>query len=520
MDKGNHSVWSLLDVAWAQAPEGMDGYLDRMLRHCAHWFKASGVSIFLRQENTDEYLLAGATGTGNRIPADAKIVCGEGLAGLSVLQAKPMLVHDPREWISEDSRRHRRDLESAMVIPLVTPESGAIGVLNVSRQVGMPKFQDRDLRQAASLARHLALAVGNARLFAQMNAAAAEARALSAKLQTVLDNLGVGILVISGSGVITDVNPEAVSAVGPSLQPGCSLHEALGTTGHPLAVGLRDLVDQALDGKRCETRAFDQDSNRAWSAIASPMAGGGATVAVHEVTEHDRALRELSRMKRLAEIGQMTAAIAHEIRNPLTGMRGAAQMIQQCPEHAEEFAGMIEEEVGKLNSLCDEFLEFARPLSLDSKPIRLPEVVSKAARYYESAFREKGVEFRLETGVGMPTMEESASESGAIMADPLRVEQVVHNLVRNALDASAKGGSVRVVTGQSALVVQDNGIGMSQETIERLFTPFFTTKASGTGLGLSNVRKIVDAHGGSIRIESEINSGTTFTIDFSGEHAA
>ena len=98
--------------------------------------------------------------------------------------------------------------------------------------------------------------------------------------------------------------------------------------------------------------------------------------------------------------------------------------------------------------------------------------------------------------------------------DPKRVEQIVHNLLQNALQACDKGGRVELVITDGQLVVSDNGSGMDDETRSRLFAPFFTTKAQGTGLGLCNVRRIVDAHGGSVEVWSEPGKGTRFEVNF------
>jgi signal transduction histidine kinase len=212
----------------------------------------------------------------------------------------------------------------------------------------------------------------------------------------------------------------------------------------------------------------------------------------------------MSRLARLAEIGQMTAAIAHEIRNPLTGIRSAAQMIGTSPDLSAEFAGIIEEEVVKLNEICEEFLEFSRPLALKCRQLDLETAALRLTEHHRPEFESKGVRLKLEIVGEQPT----------IYADVLRLEQVMRNLVLNALQACNRGGEVRVLVRQGGFSVEDTGKGMQEADLQKLFTPFFTTKPNGTGLGLCNVRKIIDAHGGKLSVWSEPNIGSRFDVQF------
>ncbi len=214
--------------------------------------------------------------------------------------------------------------------------------------------------------------------------------------------------------------------------------------------------------------------------------------------------QDAERLRRLAEIGQMTAAVAHEIRNPLTGIRSAAQMVRENPELSEEFLAMIEEEALKLNELCEEFLAFARPMELNEQETDLAELVRQASELSRADFERDGVALAVETGSNVPTMN----------LDRRRIEQVVHNLLRNARQACKPGGRVEVRVEGTTLTVEDDGQGISPAQMERLFSPFFTTKSDGTGLGLCNVRRIVDAHRAQVSAESEPGKGSKFTVSF------
>lgn len=501
-DLSDRDVWSLFDVSWASESGGLDGYMRALLNRCAHWFEATGASIFLRQEN-GVYVLAAKRGLGSRLPPDVKVVPGAGIAGASIESGEPLLVSDPRENARLEGKvMARADIGSSMVVPLMTPESGCIGVVNLSRKRGMPEFDLDDLRQAKSFARHLALGVSNARLFARMNQATMQARMHHDKLRAVIDRLVVGVIVLNRYGEVTECNPEAVAWLGASPKDGSQWFDLLDSLRPSLAEPFEEVVTGALEGVATRRRAHDPESDRAWSLTASPMPDGGATLAIHEVTVFERTQRELEQTKRLAEIGQMTAAIAHEIRNPLTGIRSAAQFLGKNPDAGEEFAGIIEEEAVKLNSLCDQFLEFARPLSLHVEQVTLADIVRKIASLHAADFEEK--EVRLEVQI--------PDRGPMIKGDPVRLEQICRNLALNALQACEPGGTVELIVNEEGFEVRDNGCGMPEEVRERVFAPFFTTKPAGTGLGLSNVRKIVDAHGGSIEVDSRVGVGTTFRV--------
>jgi signal transduction histidine kinase len=211
---------------------------------------------------------------------------------------------------------------------------------------------------------------------------------------------------------------------------------------------------------------------------------------------------EDARTTRLAEIGQMAASVAHEFRNPLTGIRGAAQMIREKPSSAPDFIGMIEEEALKLEALCEDFLELARPITIRLVPSKLGDIARTVAASWQPAYSEKRVSLAVK----------SREDEPLLRIDPRRIEQALHNLVRNALESTEPGGSVTISVFGGGLVVEDNGQGMDESVLERLFIPFFTTKSYGSGLGLCNVRRIVEAHDGEIEVVSRPGEGTRFEL--------
>jgi len=504
-------IWKLFELTRAGEWEGLEAYLNRMLELCSQLFDASGASLFLGHEGSDEFELAGTSGSLSKIPYGAKLRAGEGIAGTAIHAEKPMLVLDPLGDAALRSAQveRREDIGSSMVIPLVTPLAGCFGVLNLARKAGTEAFQDADLAHAESIAAQIALAVSNARLFVKTNLVMSDLRSASEKLQAVVECVGVGIVVVDRHFQVTQMNPQATAILGDLLQGNGSapLGDALSEVfREPILAAIKG----AASGETQTAQVEDRAAQRSWSLVGSPLASGGAVVALQETTEIERQRSENARLQRLAEMGQMTAAIAHEIRNPLTGILSAAQMTQQMPEQAPEFGAMIEQEVLKLGELCEEFLEFARPLQVNVRAVDLNGIARLVADSERPAFEEAGVNLVLrESGV-----------SSHVTTDPVKVEQALRNLVRNAREACIRGGCVEILVDGPTLQVIDNGQGMEGETLSKLFTPFFTTRPSGTGLGLSNVKRIVDAVGAEISVESEMGHGTCFSLAFDTRLAA
>ena len=235
--------------------------------------------------------------------------------------------------------------------------------------------------------------------------------------------------------------------------------------------------------------------------------------------ELERAQAEARRSERLAALGQLSAGLAHEIRNPLGIIKGSAEMLNQRVRTSEplvaELAGYISSEVNRLSALVSRFLDFARPLRIETRACSVAEIVDRALRAVAANW--SGPEINIERRYDR--------ELPPAAVDENLCEQVFVNLIQNAYDAmSATGGRLGVsiangVRGDRRGIevrVSDSGPGVPVELREQIFNPFFTTKKSGVGLGLSIVSKIVDEHRGSIEIVNQQTrsgeSGACFVI--------
>lgn len=498
------AIYEIFDATKLQH-QTLETYLEGIVQQCATWFGATGASLFLRDDQTKSFPLAVAAGADERIPNDAVVFEGLGIAGEILKIGEPQLINEAESHhlIPTKKRPNQVPIHSSLVVPLITHEREKLGVLNLSRSNGLPAFNQDDLHLAQSVGSHIALALLNGRLISKLHRAVNYSAELHRRLDTIIESLVVGIVVLRRNGTISHINREAAE-LAPNVEVDDSLKRLLSRLPATLTEPVQSVAQRTLAGERARAHFEDQASSTAWSIFGSPLPDGGATIALHDSTEQFNMHREMERVRRLAEIGQMTAMIAHEIRNPLSAMRGAAQVIQGDPSHAPEMASIIEDEVKKLSDLCTSFLDFARPLELNVEPVHLASVIERVATMHQLEFQAAGVTLDVQ----------KSGESAIYFGDRPRMEQVVHNLLLNALQACTQGGRVTVCINGHQLRIHDTGVGMEQETMENLFTPFFTTKARGTGLGLSTVKKIVDAHGGTITVSSEQGAGTTFEIDW------
>jgi signal transduction histidine kinase len=219
---------------------------------------------------------------------------------------------------------------------------------------------------------------------------------------------------------------------------------------------------------------------------------------------------ELEGARRLAALGSFAAAVAHDIRTPLTSVQMNVQMLRQkvrLPAGDMESFDIALDELRRLDDHVSEILDFAKPLRLHPSPVDVREVADEAARRLVPLLADRRVTVEQRHPPELPLVE----------ADPQRLRQVLVNLIDNAACASASGAAVVISTrpgpdGKVAVEVSDHGKGIAPEHLEKIFEPFFTTRADGTGLGLAIVHKVVKAHGGEIAVRSRPGEGATFTV--------
>ncbi len=237
----------------------------------------------------------------------------------------------------------------------------------------------------------------------------------------------------------------------------------------------------------------------------------GRVVLLHDVTRMQEMEKEVQRHERLVALGKMAAGVAHEIRNPLSSIKGLATLLgsgDRENRREEQAARLLVSEVERVNRSISELLDFARPQALDFRPVKLNELLNNSLQLVKADAQSLGVELKLQP----------ASEPPTIRLDADRITQVLLNLYLNSLQAMPDGGTLEVgmdwkpETGKVTIRVRDTGGGIAPEILPRITDPYFTTKPEGSGLGLALVQKIIDDHGGRMEFASQPNQGTTVTI--------
>ncbi|MGD9284546.1 MAG: ATP-binding protein, partial [Desulfobacterales bacterium] len=237
----------------------------------------------------------------------------------------------------------------------------------------------------------------------------------------------------------------------------------------------------------------------------------GNVLLFKDLTEVRALRREVARSQRLASVGRLAAGVAHEIRNPLSSIKGFATYFKERypdrPQDQQTSTIMIQE-VDRLNRVVGQLLEFARPVPVKPKPVSLQKLLDDSVTLVAERAADKGISIQTQNNARVDE----------VRIDPDRTNQVLLNLYLNAIDAMEKGGELNVEIsangqgGDVVILVSDTGHGIRQEDLSKIFEPYFTTKSTGTGLGLAIAHNTIEAMGGKITVESDRQAGTTFTV--------
>jgi len=239
----------------------------------------------------------------------------------------------------------------------------------------------------------------------------------------------------------------------------------------------------------------------------------GIVAVIRDVTEIKNLNEEMARHKRLVALGKLSAGIAHEIRNPLSSIRGLAQFVfnsfSKIDERKEDLNTIIQE-VDRLNKLVVQVLDFSKLKKPNLTRFSLNDLIKKITELFKLEINDKQIKFNLKL----------SPDISQVQADEDQVRQVLMNVIINATQAIPKKGEIKIKTekallkGEPAmkLIIEDSGIGIPEKDFNQIFDPFFSTKDKGFGLGLSIVYKLIEAHQGEIKVESKEGEGTKFVI--------
>ena len=370
-----------------------------------------------------------------------------------------------------------------------------------------------DVSQLESIALSVAPVVENARLTHEL-------RRSERFRQHVLDSMGSALVAVNMGGEILTFNRAAEELLG--------VHEA-DVLGQPFGARfgpdgellLRDALENGREAQRVETMLRTHEGSAVPVRLTTSLlrderrAVYGAIATFMDLTALKRAEEHAQRLDRLAALGRFTSSVAHEIRNPITGISAGIQYLSGSLEgDAEQRENMdfILREMKRLDRIVQDLFDVTHPRQLELRPMSVEEAVRFAVQCLDAQRAQRGVALEVDVAAGAPP----------VPHDGEQLQQVLINLLKNALEASPQGATLRVsVTpwwsrgklSGTEIQVRDQGPGIAPEHLRTIFEPFFTTKPGGSGLGLYISHDIVKRHGGSLSVSSDPGRGTTFTVE-------
>ena len=331
----------------------------------------------------------------------------------------------------------------------------------------------------------------------------------------VVEKMPLGLVATDEEGKVAAFNETAESILGRSTA------EVLGKTAQDVLPDELKKLTMRLDKEMAVVEEVVECYSGRENPIPLSVSGAllrdqsgsflGHVLIFRDLTEVRRLQKEVERSRRLASVGSLAAGVAHEIRNPLSSIKGFATYFRERYKDRpgdHETAEVMISEVERMDRVISQLLEFARPSGLNVRPSDVGELIRRSLRLIEGDAKDKGVEVRTEIDPALPPLPMDAD----------RINQALLNLYINAIQAMTGGGvlTIKAVLNGNAeslkIKISDTGHGIDAYDKDHIFDPYYTTKSTGTGLGLAIVHKIVESHGGAIDVESEPGRGTTMTL--------
>lgn len=413
-----------------------------------------------------------------------------------VREGKALLINDVAQAGGAAARPQVRSLMAVCMLL----DGNVLGTINLSN-AAPNAYTEADLRHLSIIANHAALIYHTASNLLH----------LEAMFQDVLESVPVGIVALDHQAQTALANRLAGSILGvPPAQRTVRYAEMMERLG---TVRYRRPTPQTGWPGPYEVKVGHLGEARIIKVRQSPLRLKGTeaigdVIVLEDVTLEKNLETQMQRAERMAVLGELSAGIAHEIKNPLTSLKGFAQLLPQKYDNAQfrqKFTAIVNNEVDRLNQIVEGMLSFAAPKVRTFAPCDLNRVLHQVFLLVEHQCDKHRV-----------TVTRDLADELWVHGDAHGLEQVFLNIVVNAIDAMPQGGALAlrtVLEGVAAkVVISDTGQGIPPEILGRIYNPFFTTKAHGTGLGLAISYRIIEEHAGLIDVKSEIGHGTTFTI--------
>ena len=332
--------------------------------------------------------------------------------------------------------------------------------------------------------------------------------------EALVKNMPIGLIALDHQGKIVTCNEKAQAV----LEVACSdalSREALTVLPEPLKKILAELPASGGFLERDIQLISAEGQEHIWETVAAGLMDegfpAGRILLIRDVTAIRQMENEVTRTRHLNSIGSLAAGVAHEIRNPLSSIKGFAVYFKERlsgNKEDEQTADVMIAETERLNRVISQLIEFARPLKLKKEKVQFMELVQHTIKLIAADAQKNKISVEID----------AAADLSEVEVDPDKIKQVLLNIFLNCLAALKEGGKLKIEllpgTDNLTVIISDNGAGIEKMDLPKIYDPYFTSKPAGTGLGLAVVQKIMEAHGGKIDVESTAAQGTKVYLHF------
>ncbi len=341
--------------------------------------------------------------------------------------------------------------------------------------------------------------------------------------ENILRSVASGVITFDREGTIMTFNPAAEIILSKRSEDAIgNICEGVFGKDNPITKIQMESLERGEGIARMETTVEKSYGEKIWLGLNTSLLRDntgrliGLILVFSDLTEIKHLQAQMELKERFALLGEMSAGIAHELRNPMGAIAGFSKLLSKKLDNGDErkpIADAIEKEINGMNRVINELLNFTKPTDLNLSKVDLKPLIEDSL----SSIQLNSVKYNLISG-----------KIPAIDADDVLLKQVFINLFQNAIDAMPEGGELKIVLNikpqtetqrpEAEIEISDTGSGIPEDRLKKIFHPFFTTKKNGTGLGLSLVQKIILYHGGKVEVESKKGKGTTFRIGLPVNH--
>lgn len=418
------------------------------------------------------------------------IKLGEGPVGLAAKKMQPYLTYT-------------QEFNSVLILPFEV--SGRLtGVLTIGSQKSYA-YRDEDIIGLQIIATQIA----------SIDTMFKNLIRLKGFTERILESMNSGVLIFDSQGKLTYANQEVKLMLGQHFPDGMNILDKKESLPEKLYEVMKEVLETKVTHENTKLRVVTGGQTRTLTVNAFPFRNESGRVIVgtacfiKDVTQIEALEEQLMRADKLSALGVLAAGIAHEIRNPLTGMKMIVQLLESEfseDDGRKEPLNIIQREIDRLESIIGNLLDFARPSKTKSVDVSPVAVLEDCYQLIKTQLNKQNISFELI----------KSEDSLLTVADPDQLKQVFINIMTNAIQAIGKNGKLSISVKASGdkvnISFEDTGCGISLERLRDIFNPFMTTKEDGTGLGLSMAQRIIEEHGGSIEVQSMPGKGSIFTV--------